>query len=326
MQTKSFRELLAVLDKNRPLIIQAHDYPDYDALASGYALVHLLSCFGYGSSLCYSGEMQGFSQEGAVSTLKIPAMPASSLKIDADSQIVLVDGSAGNKNVTNLAGKLTGIIDHHPPPPCVPPCPFIDIRPETGACSTIIHQYYLETLTGLPREVATALLAGIMMDTASMTRGVSPADLAAFCGLFFTGDWEAAAYVLRNSFSIDDIPFLRHTLDNYCCQGAVCFVEIPAEARPELLGLAADHFLRMREIHFVVAFSAGGGGCRLSLRSEDPRLPAGLLIRRALEGIGAGGGHQHMSGGHIPPQNYHGAEELRKRFLTHIENAYKEHP
>ena len=46
--------------------------------------------------------------------------------------------------------------------------------------------------------MATALLMGIMMDTAYMTRGVAAVDLAAFSGLFFMGDWESAAYILRN--------------------------------------------------------------------------------------------------------------------------------
>ncbi|MDR2588766.1 MAG: DHH family phosphoesterase [Spirochaetales bacterium] len=319
MPEKTFRDLLAVLDKKRPVIIQAHDYPDYDALAAGYSLLYLLGTFGVSGKLCYSGEAQGFNIQDAVSCLKIPVAPASSLHIDENSQVILVDGFVGNKNVTSIDGVLTAIVDHHPPPEVVPACLFTDIRPEIGSCSTIIYQYYLETITDVPRDIATALLAGIMLDTGLMTRGVSPADLAAFSGLFFKGDWEEAAYVLRNSFSLDDIPAIRNTMESYHSYGSVCFVELKKKSRPELLGLVADLFLRMHEIHFVVALSLEDTVCRISMRSEAPKLPADLIIRRTLEGQGSGGGHYHMSGGSIPLEHYRGSEELRRKILSIIE-------
>ena len=193
MQKKSFQDLIAVLNKKKPIIIQAHDYPDHDALASGFSLLHLLEVFGFSCELSYSGEIQGFSIDDAIKQLKIPVISASSLKINKDTQIILVDGIAGNKNVTMLNGTLTGIIDHHLPPQVMPECPFIDIRSSTGACSSIIYQYYQETGTDIPHTIATALLTGIMMDTSRMTRGVASEDLEAFSGLFFKSDWEKSA-------------------------------------------------------------------------------------------------------------------------------------
>jgi nanoRNase/pAp phosphatase (c-di-AMP/oligoRNAs hydrolase) len=326
MQAKRFQDLIRVLDRGKPVIIQAHDYPDHDAIASGFALLRLLQDFGFRCEFCYGGEMQGFSITGIITDLNIPVVPASSLNIDEEAQINLVDGVAGNRNVTSLTdAPLAGIIDHHQPPALIPECPFVDIRPGTGSCSTIIYQYYLETMAEISRDAATALLAGLMMDTAQMTRGVGPVDLAAFSGLFFMGDWEKAAYVLRNSFSIQDIPALRHAFDHYYRYEGVCFVELEKAVRPELLGLISDYFLRMLEVHFVVTSEMEDGGCRLSLRSEDPRLPADLIIKRALEGIGHGGGHPHMSGGTIPSSCYPGGAQLREKFLAVIENFYAAH-
>jgi nanoRNase/pAp phosphatase (c-di-AMP/oligoRNAs hydrolase) len=339
MPAKRFQDLLKVLDTNKPVIIQAHDYPDHDAIASGFSLMHLLRKFGFACEFCYGGEMQGFSIAGVIKDLLIPVVPASSLDITQQTQIILVDGIAGNRNVTNLSDfPLTGIIDHHQPPPVIPACPFIDIRPGFGSCSTIIYQYYLETMTEPPRDVATALLTGIMMDTAQMTRGVAMVDLAAFSGLFFKSDWEESAHILRNSFSVQDIPVLRYAFDHYYIQGQVCFVELESSrirqaqgdpcaeisVRPELLGLISDYFLRMAEIHFVVTVETGNTACRLSLRSEEPRLPADVIIKRALKGIGSGGGHSHMSGGTIHAGLYPGNGELRKKFLTVIEDFLKQ--
>ncbi|MDR3201450.1 MAG: DHH family phosphoesterase [Spirochaetales bacterium] len=321
MQTKRFQDLIQVLDREKPVIIQAHDYPDHDAIASGFSLLRLLQKFDFPCEFCYGGEMQGFSITGIITDLNIPVVPAASLNIDEEAQIILVDGVAGNRNVTSLTdAPLAGIIDHHQPPAVIPECPFVDIRPDTGSCSTIIYQYYLETMTEIPRDVATALLAGLMMDTAQMTRGVRPVDLAAFSGLFFKGDWQEAAYVLRNSFSIQDIPALRRAFDHYYRYDGVCFVELEKAVRPELLGLISDYFLRMQEIHLVVTSTMEDAVCRLSLRSENPRLPADLIIKRALEGLGSGGGHPHMSGGAIPADRYPGGAPLREKFLAVIEN------
>jgi nanoRNase/pAp phosphatase (c-di-AMP/oligoRNAs hydrolase) len=320
MPAKRFGDLLEVLDKKKPVIIQAHDYPDHDAVASGFSLLRLLRSLGFSCVFCYSGEMQGFSVTGIMKELDIPLVAVSSLAIRGDEQIILVDGVAGNRNVTSIPkAPLVGIIDHHQPPAKIPECGFVDIRPDYGSCATIIYQYYLETLTEIPRDAATALLTGLMMDTAQMTRGVGPADLAAFSGLFFKGDWEEAAYILRNSFSLQDIPALRYAFRHYYRQDSVCFVGLTKAVRPELLGLIADYFLRMQEIHFVVAAEMGADPCRLSVRSEDPRLPADLIIKRVLADLGGGGGgHPHMSGGTFPAARNPSAARLRKKFFSVI--------
>ena len=322
MDDKRFRDLVSVLDRGHPVIIQAHDYPDHDAIASGFALSHLLTTFGYWCELCYGGDLLGYSIGDAISMLNIPAVAASSLTITDRSQVVLVDGYAGNKNVTDLSGDLIGIIDHHKPPE-IPDCRFFDIRPEVGSCATIIYQYYLETDTDIGRDIATALLMGLMMDTANMTRGVAPVDLAAFSGLFFKGDWEKAAYILRNCLSVRDLPVFRHALTNCRLHEDVCFVELEKSCRPELLGLISDYFLSLKEVLFVVTSETDEEECRISIRSEDPDRPADLAIKLALKGVGAGGGHIHMSGGSIPAGKYPGSDWLRERFLSVLADLKK---
>ncbi len=315
MDKKQFRHLIEVLDRKHPVIIQTHDYPDHDAVSAGFALSHLLTNFGFCCELTYGGELQGDSIDETIEMLKIPAVPAAALDIGDRSQVILVDGFAGNRNVTELSGTLVGIIDHHKPPES-PDCPFFDIRPDLGSCATIVYQYFLETSTEVPRRIATALLMGIMMDTAYMTRGVGPVDLAAFSGLFFRSDWEKAAYVLRNCLSVRDLPVIKYALENYQIRDDVCFVELEKSCRAELLGLLSDYFLSFKEIFFVVTYETDAEECRISVRSEDPKRPADTVIRRALQGFGFGGGHMHMSGGSVPMDKFSGGEWLRDRFLA----------
>jgi nanoRNase/pAp phosphatase (c-di-AMP/oligoRNAs hydrolase) len=322
MSEKRFRDLIGVLKKEHPVIIQTHDYPDHDAIASGFALRRLLEHYGFCCELCYGGELQSDTLSESIRMLEIPVIAASDLVLTDRSQVILVDGFAGNKNVTNLAGTLVGIIDHHAPPE-ISTCRFCDIRPSYGSCSTIIYLYYLETAVEIASSVATALLMGIMMDTAYMTRGVAPVDLAAFSGLFFKGNWERAAYVLRNCLSTRDLPVIRYAINNCRINGDVCFVELENSCSPELLGLLSDYFLSFKEIHFVVTWELSDEECRISVRSEDAGRPADAIIRETLKGIGSGGGHMHMSGGSIPKGLFPGADSLRERFLKTLSHIRK---
>jgi nanoRNase/pAp phosphatase (c-di-AMP/oligoRNAs hydrolase) len=81
------------------------------------------------------------------------------------------------------------------------------------------------------------------------------------------------------------------------------------------MALVADFFLGLREIHFAVVLEPDRDVYRLSVRSEDNARPADVVIRRALDGIGSGGGHVHMGGGSIPRDLFPGEQGLRNRFL-----------
>jgi hypothetical protein len=40
-----------------------------------------------------------------------------------------------------------------------------------------------------------------------------------------------------------------------------------------------------------------------------------MLIRKAIHGIGSGGGHMHMGGGSIPGELFPGEQAVRQRFI-----------
>ena len=53
------------------------------------------------------------------------------------------------------------------------------------------------------------------------------------------------------------------------------------------------------EVEVAVVFSKRGDGIKFSVRSEDPAVHAGHLVRDALHGYGDGGGHAELAGGMI---------------------------
>ncbi len=311
--------LIEQLDAEHPVFVQAHDFPDHDAVAAAFSLATLLNDRGFMARPCYGGSIQSESLRDAIDALEIEIASVTEANIPADAQLIVVDGFAGNSNMTGISGHLAGVIDHHPPP-WRPDCAFVDIRTGYGACSTILFEYYRDAGAEMNDRVATALLMGIMMDTAFMTRGVSPMDLDAFDILFRRGDWQQAARLLKNSLSLSDLAAFRQAIDACVVAKDFSFIALPGEYSPEVMALVGDFFLGLREIRFVVVVGGDRDEYRLSVRSEDHERPCDVIIHRAIHGIGSGGGHMHMGGGAIPRDLYPGDEGLRKRFL----NAFEE--
>lgn len=315
--------LIGHLDRNRRVVVQAHDFPDHDAVATAFALRELLAVRGIEAVLSYGGSIQSDSLTDAIRHLEIDIVSNAVVGIDEDAQVIVVDGFIGNSNVTGIPGTTVGVIDHHPPP-WPSDCPFVDIRQEYGACSTILYTYFRDAGVEISPPVATALLMGIMMDTAYMTRGVGSIDLEAFNDLYMRGDHQLATRLLRNSLSLSHLATFRQAIDVCIVARDFSFAVLPGEFSAEVTALIADFFLGLREIHFVVVVSGDRDEYRLSVRSEDNTRPSDVVIRTALEGIGSGGGHIHMGGGSIPRDLYPGDEGLRKRFISALETVSSE--
>ena len=140
-------------------------------------------------------------------------------------------------------------------------------------------------------------------------------DLEAFSDLFFRGDWQLGSRLLKNSLSLRDLGLFREAINACVVAGDFCYVPVTKECTQEVMALVADFFLGLQEIHFVVVVAPAREEFRLSVRSEDSSRPADVIIRRALNGIGSGGGHLHMGGGSVPLDLYPGEEGLRKLFV-----------
>ena len=311
---KGIQELLSHVDQKRALYIMAHDFPDHDAVAAAFGLQYLLMTKGVESTLCYHGAIQSRSLTAAIEWLHIAIHSLSTLTIGADTQVIFVDSSRGNV----APGELIAIVDHHTPTQ-QPTCRYYDIRENYGSCCTIIYEYYKISKTDIEPRVASALLMGLMMDTAFMTRGVAPIDLEAFATLFGRADWESCARLLRNSLSLNDLRIFRSAMEIAETEGSFCFVPIHYKCTPEVMALVADFFLGLREINFVVAILCYGDEYRLSVRCENPALPVDSIVRQALAGLGTGGGHRYMGGGIMKRERYPGDKQMQLRFLKAIE-------
>jgi len=309
----TFEDLLDKLRGEEYIFIQTHNYPDHDSVASAFGLQYLFSRLGIRAHLVYEGDIQRDSLVQMIRELSIDIRPCSEYSMNENHKIVIVDGCKGNKNVTDLIGDEVAVIDHHQveKPDDVP---FADIRSSYGACSTVIFSYYEKFGIDVPRNVATAMMIGINMDTALLTRGVSSYDIEAYADLYTISDIRLQNSILRNYIQSKDLSFYRYAIDNIKIGDEIAFCYFPDGCNQNLLGILGDFFLALDEVEFVILCAKNGSSINFSLRNEKKGWNAARAIQDALRGIGFGGGHADMAGGIVPDAHNFNVDEMLARF------------
>lgn len=196
---------LAALCQGKHIYIQTHNFPDPDAIASVFGLQRLLALRGISSTLCYDGKIDKLSASKMLEAFQIKMFPYEQLRpnMTDEDYIICVDAQKHSGNITDFVGLEVACIDHHPT--FVPTeYRYQDIR-LTGACSTLIAQYYQQLSCEPDKDTATALLYGLKMDTLQFNRGVTELDIAMFAFLFPLCDQETLARLERNNLQFDDL-------------------------------------------------------------------------------------------------------------------------
>jgi nanoRNase/pAp phosphatase (c-di-AMP/oligoRNAs hydrolase) len=313
-----FPELASLLEAQRPVAVQTHDYPDIDAVASAWGLASLLRRRGFSAACCYRGELTSRSLRSLIFELGIDLAPASGSGQNA--QVIIVDGSPANGNVSLAAGQLIAVIDHHCKSAEVI-APFLDLRPELASCSTMIRGYWEEAGWEPPRGIATALLAGIQSDTDFLSRSCSDADFAAYTALYQGGDWELASRIVRTVLDLRELGLIVSALGKAVVRDGILFAFIRGPCGQEALAVLAEFALRAEELSAAVVAQEDEGGIHISVRSKSAAVSAFGLVRAALGGIGNGGGHAHSAGGVVPTGSKPGEDALRERFFKAAADA-----
>ncbi|MCE9599848.1 MAG: DHH family phosphoesterase [Spirochaetia bacterium] len=311
------KKLLNAIADSNSIYIQTHNFPDHDSVATAFALQYLLKSLGKEARIIYEGEVQRDSLKRMIQELSIDIRHASKYPLAPQDKIVVVDGCKGNKNVTDLTGEEIGVIDHHhvKAPDDVR---FVDIRPEYGACSSIVFEYFAQAEIDIPQKVATALLVGINMDTALLTRNVSRADLLAYTDLYGRADVALVNSILINYIQTRDLGFFKTALDRVRIKETLAFCYFPEGCNQNLMGILGDFFMALQEIEFVALCAQNGDQINFSVRSENRDWNASAIIQDVLRGIGFGGGHMDRAGGIIEDKARFNEESIYKSFVKSL--------
>jgi len=319
---ENFIERIVVLDR---VIIQAHDFPDHDAISSAYALAHLFQSRGATTLIVYNGNIDRISLSNMIKWLKIPIFHITKVKLTPADKIVTVDGCIGEQNVLDLPGEEIAVIDHHQ---VTAPKNlwFSDVRPEYGATATIIYEYYRLLKLKIPSKVATALMIGLSIDTANLTRGFCDADIRSFAYFNAHAQLDIVNKVCRNEIELNELQLFKHAMESIQIEFGVATVFMTLDCPKNMLGILSDFLLKVNEIDVVIVATEFNGNIQISLRSECPKTNVGLVVREILNNSerGFGGGHSHMAGGIIlKDHKHHFGQGSQYHFTPFIERFNK---
>lgn len=297
--------------------IQTHNYPDPDAVASAYGLQSFLQCHGVNAQICYDGTVEKLSTKKMFQVFEIDVLTADNIKdMTEEDYIVAVDSQKYNANLTDLIGDEVACIDHHP---TFFECKYQyrDIR-NTGACSTLIAQYFYETDTPMNPSVAAALAYGIKIDTADFIRGVTELDLDMFSYVYKRADVHKIRTMYHDVLELSDLKAYGAAIDNIYINDSVGFAWIPLDCPDALIAIISDFILSLNVVDVSIVYAVRKDGIKFSVRSERKDLDVGKMVAAVLKNYGSGGGHHGMAGGFIPKENIDRVDGIHAR----IEEAF----
>ncbi|MCR5650309.1 MAG: DHH family phosphoesterase [Lachnospiraceae bacterium] len=319
MDKTAFLKLIEYL-KGKRVFVQTHNFPDPDAIGSGFGLLGILKHYGIEAVLCYVGQIDRVNMLRMMKLCDIEIFAEDALPVEMreSDPVICIDSQKDGGNIRDLPGDEIACIDHHPKASDVK-YRYSDIR-IVGSCCTLIAEYYKELGIEPDEHTATAMLYGMKMDTLHFTRGVTLKDIEMYGFLFPHANADNLTELTTNSMEFKDLQAYASAIDDISVYGRTGFAGIPFACTDAQLAVVADFILSLEEVEVAVLFAKRDDGIKFSVRSETPSVHAGKLIAGALAGIGNGGGHAFMAGGFIPKEKTSllgesPEEAIKERFL-----------
>ena len=324
-------ELVSVIDKERKLYIQMHRPPDPDCLACATVLSDMLKNAGFSPEIVYTGAISKPETIELISNLNIKLTRLDTDKnkglVLSEDQIIVVDCQKENSNVAHLPGEYIACIDHHPEL-VENVYAYVDIRPDFGACSSIIYEYATEAGYELDPVQAALLVYGIRIDTDDLSRRKYLKDIDIFAELYKIANLEILANIGRNSIRPEDISTTIIAYENLTLKHNIAYSFAGDDKPKESLAELADKLISLADVSFVVVYSKCFNGYNFSIRSQTYTLNAGQIAKHAFSKVnGDGGGHKYMAGGLIPKVSFmdlNGSKAVMERIIELIEEAIVE--
>lgn len=291
------------------IVIQCHDNPDADAIASGFGLYRYFSYNGKNVIFAYSGHfmIKKSNLKLMVDELSIPIVYAINTrdviellnhngKARSIGLLITVDSQYGQGNLSSFKAENIAIVDHHE---VVGELPTLsEVRSNLGSCSTIVWDMLRSENYPVDEDedLSTALYYGLLTDTNNFS------DLHHVLDREMQDNLKVQSSIItqfRNSnISKEELSIagdaLKHAifLDEYST--AIVAVK-PCD--PNVLGIVSDITLEVDSLDTVLAYSILDSGVKISVRSCCRQDKANEMAEYIAEEAGNGGGHIIKAGG-----------------------------
>lgn len=296
-------ELIEWIRGKGPILIVTHDHPDPDALASSYALRHLLLVkTGQEATIAFGGGVGRGENKEMVKRLEIPTVSIRDIRLEDYRSVCLVDCQPGTGNNAIPAGtKVDLVIDHHSLRGETEACRWVDVRPDYGAAASIMFEYLVAQRVKIATKLATLLFYAIKSETQSLGRDWTRADREAYLQLLPLSNNRTLYEITHPKSPRAYFSYFDSGLKNARIYEDVLVFNLYQVDHPEIVAEIADFLMRAEGVHLVLGIGCYRKEGVLSLRTSSSELRAGVLIRTITEGLGTAGGHGMTAGGQIRP-------------------------
>jgi nanoRNase/pAp phosphatase (c-di-AMP/oligoRNAs hydrolase) len=321
-RTTRSRKLLHRLAPYDRILLIAHDNPDPDAIASGWGVQVLVDrALGKPVRFVAGGGIVRAENLEFVRLLEPPVELVDEVVPEAGTALVFVDCLPASRNhlLADVPFRDTAVIDHHQGNASRRRMLFRDLRPGAAACASIVAQYLRQEDVHPDERLATALLYAIRTETSGAGFDHARIDRSAINWLTPIADPDALARIASAPLSRRYFGDLALALQNafiYENDTGLCI--LPRAEGAEIVGEVADLLIRCAGVRRVLCAASIGDDILVSVRVRDESESAAILVRKALHGLGRGGGHRHRAGGRIRlggPMSGMVEGELRAKWL-----------
>ncbi len=286
------------------IVIQCHDDPDADTIASGYALLKYLESKGKSPRLVYGGGRKVTKNNLLLMIEKLSIPLEHVRRTDCDAELLItVDCRAGQRNVSALPHRTLAVIDHHE-------LDMGEVLPElrevrTDCCACVTVMWAMLKQAGFPIEedrlLSTALYYGLYMDTQKF-KGTERLDREMLDALRF--DWDIVLQLQSAALELDDFRTAGSAFMNLRYHPEYHFALAPVyTSEPYMLGIVSDMMMDVHELSVCVAYCLlERERCvKVSVRCCNRRDRADDLVHWLVRDMGNdGGGDRAKAAGRLP--------------------------
>lgn len=310
------------------IVVQCHNVPDADALASGFALVRYFQSQGRDLPFVYGGreEISKPNLLLMIRKLHIPVHHVS--EIEEPDLLITVDSQYGQSNIQKFPAKELCVIDHHEVDDRTVLPPLSEVMENYGSCATVLYGLLKNAGYDLQsdKSLQTALYYGLYTDTGKFQELWHPVDKDMWDELSpDEGILDELKYtnIASSDLAIIGAAFSSHEINEKYRYG---IVQVKT-GDPNILGIVSDTFLEVDSIDTCIAYAFLVNGVKLSVRSCKAETRADELSKVLVQEIGNAGGHVGKAGGFVPKDNittcYSDWEEFWKSLLhSRLQNYF----
>ncbi|HHO48562.1 MAG TPA: exopolyphosphatase [Desulfobacteraceae bacterium] len=295
-QKKRYEQLTQIVAGDDVLGIMINADPD--AMASALALKRLFWRKIRKTVICRVNAIKRSDNLAMVKLLRLHVPYVNRADISKITKWAIVDGQPGH-HPRFAKVQFDIIIDHHPVTPDLE-APYIDIRDNYGATSSMLTEYLRAAGIKPSARLATALFYGIKTDTDNFARASTANDIKAFKYLYPFVNLNIIKKIESSEINKGNLEDFRSAFEHLEFIGNTVYIHMGRIDDPDALVIIADFFLKMAETSWCFVSGIYGQKLIIIIRNAGFRLHAGNLAAQLFGDLGGAGGHKSAARVEVP--------------------------